>query len=124
MAKSRNAVFAEEKAEVEVLHAQAAKHGEMGRKLAALQARLQGGGRNVQDSIGPIHNNTREHQTVGSSMLPPHASLIKSDSADIDKILTYTDHMLEPGQDKGKEERIIRSGSESPRIVDLPTRLT
>ena len=67
MAKARNAAFAEERAEVEVLYAQAEKHSEIGKKLAGLQSRLQGGGRSVQESIGPIHDNTREHQTISSS---------------------------------------------------------
>ena len=67
MAKARNAAFAEEKAEVEVLYAQAQKHSEIGKKVAGLQARLQGGGRSVQESIGPIHDNTKEHQIVSAS---------------------------------------------------------
>lgn len=32
-------------------------------------------------------------------------------SADIDRLDAHIDKMLEPGQDKGKEERIIRAGS-------------
>ena len=67
MANARNAAFAEEKAEVEVLYAQAQKHSDIGKKAAGLQARLKGGGRSVQESIGPIHDNTREHQTVSGS---------------------------------------------------------
>ena len=67
MAQVRNPAFAEERAEVEVLLAQAQKHAEMGRKVAGLQARLQGGGRSVEESIGPIHDNTREHQVLSQS---------------------------------------------------------
>lgn len=69
MAKARIGEHAEERAEVEVLYAQAQKHADIGKRLAALQARLQGGGRSVQESIGPIHDNTKEHQTVSSSKL-------------------------------------------------------
>ena len=92
---ARNAVFAEEKAEVEVLYAQTQKHADIAKKLIALQSRLQGGGRSVQESIGPIHDNTKEFSTVGNN---------------IDKILAHVDKMLEPGQDKSKEESIIRAG--------------
>ena len=64
MAKARNAAHAEEKAEVEVLFAEAVKSGELAKKLRALQASLEGGGRTVRDAIGPVHSNTREHQTM------------------------------------------------------------
>ena len=64
MARLRNAAHAEEKAEVEVLTADAAKYGELARKLRALQTSLEGGGRTVRDAIGPVHSNTREHQIM------------------------------------------------------------
>jgi len=69
MAKARNAAHAEEKAEVEVLFADATKYSDLGKRLKALQARLEGGGRTVRDAIGPVHNNTREHQIMIHSML-------------------------------------------------------
>ena len=69
MAKARNAAHAEEKAEVEVLFAEAVKSGELAKKLRALQASLEGGGRTVRDAIGPVHSNTREHQIMIQSML-------------------------------------------------------
>ena len=64
MAKARNAAHAEESAEVEVLYAEALKSSELARKLRALQASLEGGGRTVRDAIGPVHSNTRDHQTM------------------------------------------------------------
>lgn len=64
MAKAWNAVHAEEKAEVEVLFADAAKYSDLGKRLKALQASLEGGGRTVRDAIGPVHNNTRDHQIM------------------------------------------------------------
>ncbi len=64
MAKARNAVHAEEKAEVEVLFADAAKYSDLGKRLKALQASLEGGGRTARDAIGPVHNDTREHQIM------------------------------------------------------------
>lgn len=68
MAKARNAAHAEEKAEVEVLFADTVKYSELGKRLKALQASLEGGGRTVKDAIGPVHNNTREHQIMIHSM--------------------------------------------------------
>ena len=70
--QTRDAVYAEEKAEVEVLQAQVRGYSESGKKLGGLLGRLQGGGRSVQDSIGPIQDNTRRHQTVSNSMRNPH----------------------------------------------------
>lgn len=66
----RNAAHAEEKAEVEVLSADAVKYGELAKKLRALHASLEGGGRTVRDAIGPVHNNTREHQVMIHSVYP------------------------------------------------------
>ena len=93
--KSRNAAYAEEKAEVEVLMGQVAKHDDMSKRLRGLQGRLQGNGRSVSDSIGPIHDNTRENQIVASN---------------IDKLITHIEKMLVSGQDKAREEKIIRAG--------------
>ena len=73
MAQARNAVHAEEKAEVEVLSAEAIKFGELAKKLRALQANLEGGGRTVRDAIGPVHSNTRDHQIMIQSMPAPYA---------------------------------------------------
>lgn len=68
MSKARNAAHAEEKAEVEVLFADATKYSDLGKRLKVLQASLEGGGRTVRDAIGPVHNNTREHQVMIHSM--------------------------------------------------------
>ena len=95
MAKARNAAYAEEKAEVEVLKGQVAKHDDMSKRLRGLQSRLQGDGRSVSDSIGPIHDNTRENQIVASN---------------IDKLISHIEKMLVSGQDKAREEKIIKAG--------------
>lgn len=93
--KARNAAYAEEKAEVEVLKGQVMKYAELGKKLQGLESRLQGGGKNVSQSIGPIQDNTRQNQTVANN---------------IDKVNSQIDRMLEPSQDKSKEARIIQAG--------------
>ncbi|KAL9131598.1 MAG: hypothetical protein Q9217_000486 [Psora testacea] len=92
---ARNAVFAEEKAEVEVLKGQVAKHEDISKRLRSLQGRLQGDGRSVSDSIGPIRDNTRENQIVANN---------------IDVLNSYIEKMLASGQDKAREEKIIRAG--------------
>ena len=78
MAKVRNAAHAEEKAEVEVLFAEAVKSGELAKKLKALQASLEGGGRTVRDAIGPVHSNTREHQTMIQSTIGSYTKSLRS----------------------------------------------
>ena len=95
MSKARNAAYAEEKAEVEVLKGQVAKHEDFSKRLRGVQARLQGDGRSVSDSIGPIHDDTREHQIVANN---------------IEKLIGHIEKMLVSGQDKAGEERIIRMG--------------
>lgn len=62
MAKVQKAVWAEEKAEVEVLLAQRDEHANIGRRLKTLQASVEGGGRTVRDGMGQVHSNTNQHQ--------------------------------------------------------------
>ncbi len=99
--QTRNAAFAEEKAEVEVLQARVSSHVELGKKLAAISARLQGSGTSVSESIGPIHDNTRDHQTIANN---------------IEMLNTEITRMIEQGRDTGNEKTIIRAG---PRQVGL-----
>ena len=98
---ARNAAYAEEKAEVEVLNGQIVKHDDISKRLRGLQARLQGDGRSVSAFIGPIQDDTRENQTVASN---------------VDKLNSYIESMLVSGQDKAREEKIIRAG---PRTAGL-----
>lgn len=69
MAKVQKAVWAEEKAEVEVLLAQRDEHANIGRRLKTLQASVEGGGRTVRDGMGQVHSNTNQHQIKIHSML-------------------------------------------------------
>ena len=62
MAKFEKAVWAEEKAEVEVLLAQRDEHANIARRLKTLQASVEGGGRTVRDGMGQVHSNTNQHQ--------------------------------------------------------------
>ena len=70
MAKLQKAVWAEEKAEVEVLLAQRDEHANIGRRLKTLQASVEGGGRTVRDGMGQVHSNTNQHQIKIHSRLP------------------------------------------------------
>lgn len=60
----RNAADAEMKADVEVLIAQKKSCQERQPKIDSCRSRLKDDGASVGDSIGPIHDNTREHQTI------------------------------------------------------------
>ncbi len=68
MINSRNAAFAEESAEVEVLFAEAAKFDGISKRIKASLARLKSGAQTVKDSIGPLHSNTQSLQTMNSSV--------------------------------------------------------
>ena len=67
MIQSRNAAFAEERAEVEVLFAEAAKFDVISKRIKASLTRLESGGQIVKDSIGPIHSNTQSLHTMNDS---------------------------------------------------------
>lgn len=68
MAKVQKAVWAEEKAEVEVLLARRDEHANIGRRLKTLQASVEGGGRTVRDGMSQVHSNTNQHQIKIHSM--------------------------------------------------------
>lgn len=102
--QARNAAFAEEKAEVEVLQARVKNHADLGKKLAALSARLQGSGTNVSESIGPIRDNTRDHQTIANN---------------IDTLNGEITRMIEQGQDTSNEKGIIRAGPAEAGLNDF-----
>ena len=74
MTKVQKAVWAEEKAEVEVLLAQRDEHVNIGRRLKTLQASVEGGGRTVRDGMGQVHSNTNQHQIKIHSMLSSNES--------------------------------------------------
>ena len=74
MAKVQKALWAEEKAEVEVLLAQRNEHANIGRRLKTLQASVEGGGRTVRDGMGQVHSNTNQHQIKIHSMLSDRQS--------------------------------------------------
>lgn len=67
MIQSRNAAFAEESAEVEVLFAEAAKFDVISKRIKASLARLESGGQTVKDSIGPARTDTQSLQTMNDS---------------------------------------------------------
>lgn len=67
MINSRNAAFAEESAEVEVLFAEAAKFDSISKRIKASLVRLESGAQIVKDSIGPTYSNTQSLQTMNGS---------------------------------------------------------
>lgn len=66
-----NAAFAEERAEVEVLFAEAAKFDAISKKIKASLTRLESGGQIVKDSIRPVHSDTQSLQTINHSKCFP-----------------------------------------------------
>ncbi|CAL8575863.1 exocyst complex component exo70 [Xanthoria parietina] len=103
MLKARNADHAEERAEVEVLFAEAAKLDTISRKIKASSARLGDRGQPSKHAVEPVYSNTRGLQTMNGN---------------IDKILDAIDKMLGPSEDKAREERIIRAGPDPKGITD------
>ena len=77
MAKLQKAIWAEKKAEVEVLLAQRDEHANIGRRLKTLQASVEGGGRTVRDGMGQVHSNTNQHQIKIHSRLPDRRANMK-----------------------------------------------
>lgn len=67
MIKARNAAFAEESAEVEVLFAEAVKFDNISKRIQASLGRLENGAQVVKDSIGPVYSNTQSLQTMNDS---------------------------------------------------------
>lgn len=67
MIQSKNAAFAEESAEVEVLFAEASKFDIISKRIKASLARLESGGQIVKDSIAPVRSDTQSLQTVNGS---------------------------------------------------------
>ena len=103
MVGPRNADYAEERAEVEVLFAEAAKLDTISRKIKASSARFDDRDRLSKNAAKPVYSNTYSLQTMNGN---------------IDKILDAIDKMLGPSEDKGREERIIRAGPNPKGIPD------
>lgn len=94
VAAPRRAAFAEEAAEVEVLHANLDKLKSLSKKIQGSMSRLEVSGRTVQDAIGPIYGNTQKLQTMNNN---------------VDRVLEAIERAREPLDMTKKEERILRS---------------
>ncbi len=73
MVGSRNGVYAEESAEVEVLSANLDKLKGLTRKIQGSLTRLETSGNVVKDAIGPIYSNTQTLQNTNGSTSAPWA---------------------------------------------------
>jgi exocyst complex component 7 len=102
MVAQRNAAFAEESAEVEVLIASLAKTKDLTKRIAASLSRLDSSGKIVKDAIGPIYGNTQQLQIT---------------SRNIEKINEAIEKLKQPADSRGREEGIIRAG---PKNAGLP----
>ena len=95
MTGPKNAAFAEESAEVEVLLASLAKTKDLTKRIASSLNRLDASGKIVRDAIGPIYQNTQQLQTT---------------SRNIDKVNEAIEKLRQPLDARGREEDIIRAG--------------
>ena len=102
MAGPKNAAFAEESAEVEVLLAQLAKTKDLTKRIASSLSNLDASGRIVRDAIGPIYQNTQQLQVT---------------SRNIDRVNEAIERLRQPLDARGREEGIIRAG---PKQSALP----
>jgi exocyst complex protein 7 len=95
MVGPRNAVYAEESAEVEVLYANLGKLKTLTKKIQGSVARLDASGQIVKDAIGPIYSNTQQLQITNRN---------------IDRVNEAIERLRQPLDAKGREEGVIRAG--------------
>ena len=95
MSRARDAQFVEQRAEVEVLSAEAAKSENLSKRIKASMTRLESGAHVVKEAIGPVFTNTQELQTINRN---------------VDNIMEFIEKLLNASDDKSREERIIKSG--------------
>ncbi|KAK6402008.1 exocyst complex component exo70, partial [Oleoguttula sp. CCFEE 5521] len=98
---ARQAAFAEESAEVEVLYANLEKMKSLTKKIQTSMSRLDVSGRTVQEAIGPIYGNTQRLQTTNTN---------------VDRIMEAIEKIRQPLDMRNKEEQILR---ERPDRVGL-----
>ena len=106
MVGPRNAAFAEESAEVEVLLASLTKTKDLTKRIASSLTRLDSSGKIVREAIGPIYSNTQQLQTT---------------SRNIDRVNEAIERLRQPLDTRGQEETIIRAG---PKAGSLPQYLS
>ena len=102
MVGPKNALYAEESAEVEVLNANLAKLKTLTKKIQGSMTRLDVSGQVVQEAIGPIYSNTQQLQVT---------------TRNIDRVNEAIERLRQPLDAKGREEAIIKGG---PQVSGLP----
>ncbi|MCJ1393902.1 exocyst complex component exo70 [Xylographa bjoerkii] len=105
MIGTRNMVFAEESAEVELLRAQAEKQRDFNKRLLGTLGRVSELGNSLKLELGPVYNDTQSLQTV-------------TDNAG--RLLNELQKQTRPLEGKADEERTIRDG---PAAVGVQTYL-
>lgn len=101
MTGPKNAAFAEESAEVEVLLASLAKTKDLTKRIASSLSNLDASGKIVRDAIGPIYQNTQQLQVT---------------SRNIDRVNEAIERLRQPLDARGREEGIIRAGPKSSAL--------
>jgi len=78
----RNSAFAEERAEVELLLAQAEKQKEFNKRLEASVVRVDDIAKRLDEAMGPVYNDTQSLSVVtNSETAPPSSDFISTDRA-------------------------------------------
>lgn len=101
MPVQKNAAFAEESAEVQVLLASLTRTKDLTKRIGASLSRLDASGKVVKDAIAPIYNNTQQLQVT---------------SRNIDLVNEQIEKLRKPLDAKGREEGIIRAGPRNSGI--------
>jgi exocyst complex component 7 len=95
MVGPRNAAYAEESAEVEVLYANLDKLKLLTKKIQGSLGRLETSGRVVKDAIGPIYSNTQSLQITNSN---------------IERVNEAIEKLRKPVDAKPQDEGLIKAG--------------
>ncbi|MCJ1351940.1 MAG: exocyst complex component exo70 [Icmadophila ericetorum] len=95
MVGTRNAAFAEESAEVEVMFAEAKKFEDISKRMRASITRMQANGETLQKYMGPGYNSTGHLHTV---------------TRNVDDMLATIEKWQKPLEGKGQDEDIIKQG--------------
>lgn len=106
MVGQKNAAYAEESAEVEVLIASLSKTKDLTKRITSSLGRLDASGKIVREAIGPIYSNTQQLQIT---------------SRNIDRVNEAIERLRQPLDTRGQESSIIQAG---PKPGNLPQYLS
>lgn len=116
MAAPRRAVFAEERAEVEVMFANVEKMNSLAKRIQGSANRLESSGSVIQTAVAPLMGNTSKLHAMNRSELYLHEHQEVLTLIDIDRTLKVIDQYRAPLDEQGSEDQTIR---QDPDVVGL-----